>query len=381
MAYSKNPVYAGEAAADFKQSQNVMIQAAEKLEDAIGLINNNLHGTEFEMASAYVGKIINFMQNEVEDTNTALDKLTYLVNEYNSDIYDEKGNKVNIPQVNYHSGKQIIYNGTSGSKTSVSDDMSNAQNNIDSGNSQNTNANASANNSSNNNNNSSSNSNNNSNGNTVSYSVGNNSGNHTSSHSTSGTPVTSYTTGNEPTVSTSTGHVSDYNDYKVAENATTLDAYVKYLQSNKVCQNANTEEWGNKCLGFALTHAYGYFINDTTVTGQQGANYRYGAKFNTFEGDKQTVLKKIYEEINAGRPVVLQVNGNKTGTSRHFVTVVGYKKSVTSGETMTEEDLLIIDSWDAQLETMNGKGSGTRFMTQGTETGNGNYPYRIYVMK
>ena len=48
---------------------------------------------------------------------------------------------------------------------------------------------------------------------------------------------------------------------------------------------------------------------------------------------------------------------------------------------MTEEDLLIIDSWDAQLETMNGKGSGTRFMTQGTETGNGNYPYRIYVMK
>jgi len=37
MAYSKNPVYAGEAAADFKQSQNVMIQAAENLKMQLDL--------------------------------------------------------------------------------------------------------------------------------------------------------------------------------------------------------------------------------------------------------------------------------------------------------------------------------------------------------
>lgn len=379
MAYSKQPIYAGEAAIDFRKSQESMIKAAEKLEETISLINNNLVGTEFEMASAFVGKIINLMQDEVEDTNSTLDKLTYLINEYNSDIRDENGNKVNVGQVNYHSGLQIYFNGTTGSKSN--DTAAESTNSTDltlttgtqTGQNQNTQ--------------------NTSGTNAITYSTGtrpnssgtNNSryssGNNYSSRNTSGTPVTSYTTINQPTSSTVTGHVSDYNDYVVAENQTKLSDYVNFLRSRGICQDSNKDVYGGKCLGFAYTQAYGYFVNDRNITPDSGANYKYATKFQAFEGTKQEVLAEIYKEITAGRPVVLQVNGNVSGTSRHFVTVVGYKKSVKSAADIKEEDLLIIDSWDAKLESMNGKGSGTRFMTQGTETGNGNYPYRIYKMR
>ena len=80
-----------------------------------------------------------------------------------------------------------------------------------------------------------------------------------------------------------------------------------------------------------------------------------------------------------GKPVVLQVNGNKAGTSRHFVTVVGFKDGVVSGSTLQETDLLIVDSWDGELESMDTEKS--RFMTTGAACHKDYSGYRLRVFK
>jgi hypothetical protein len=80
-----------------------------------------------------------------------------------------------------------------------------------------------------------------------------------------------------------------------------------------------------------------------------------------------------------GRPMVLQVNGNKAGTSRHFVTVVGFKEGVTSAKDLKETDLLIIDSWDGKIERMDTETS--RFMTSGAQCHKDYSGYRLRVLK
>ena len=80
-----------------------------------------------------------------------------------------------------------------------------------------------------------------------------------------------------------------------------------------------------------------------------------------------------------GRPVVVQVNGNKQGTSRHFVTVVGFKSSITDPSQLTEKDLLIIDSWDGKTERMDQANS--RFFTSGADCHKSYSGYYLRVLK
>lgn len=76
------------------------------------------------------------------------------------------------------------------------------------------------------------------------------------------------------------------------------------------------------------------------------------------------------------------MNCNKDGTSRHYVTVVGYKNSVTSPYSITEDDLLIIDSYDGKLERMDTTNS--RFMITGHDigrTGSKAYGHQVYIFR
>ena len=168
-------------------------------------------------------------------------------------------------------------------------------------------------------------------------------------------------------------------DWIVAKTKTDLQTYASYVSSHGVRQNANTSEWGDSCLAFAGAHAYDLY-NGTETSGGSAANYAHASSFEDYiDDDKQKVLSKIYDEIMSGRPVVLQVNGNKAGTSRHFVTVVGFKKGVTSGSTLSDKDLLIIDSWDGKIERMDTDTS--RFFTTGKACHKEYSGYRLRVFK
>ena len=81
----------------------------------------------------------------------------------------------------------------------------------------------------------------------------------------------------------------------------------------------------------------------------------------------------VYDEITQGKPCVIMVT-TKAG-HRHFATVVGMKDTVTSRDSLKEEDLLIIDSWDGKLEAMDNSVTADRHMH--TEGGK----YRIDRLK
>ena len=169
-------------------------------------------------------------------------------------------------------------------------------------------------------------------------------------------------------------------NFVVVNTSINVSNFSSQMRRNGVWQGSNSEKYGDKCLGFAYTHAWGLYSGTTNYNGDSGMNYAGASHFSTYMNDNlQDVLGVIYSEINKGRPVVLQVNGNKQGTSRHFVTVVGYNSNVTSASSLKATDLLIMDSWDAQLERMDQANS--RFVTSGRDCHKDYTGYRIQYLK
>ena len=168
--------------------------------------------------------------------------------------------------------------------------------------------------------------------------------------------------------------------WKVADTKMSLTDYASQVASNKICQTNDTSKYGDYCLAFSYVHASN-LKNGNVDSAEAAGHYAHAGEFYTFvNDDKQVVLNKIYEEINKGNPVILQVNGNSKGTVRHFVTVVGYSEGRTSGNDLLEKELLILDSWDGQIERMDT--SSSRFMTTGKSCGKTDYSgYRLQVMK
>ena len=177
--------------------------------------------------------------------------------------------------------------------------------------------------------------------------------------------------------------VKDINEYLVVDTKNDVVSLANYVEG-RVSQNT-PPGYPDMCLSFAYYHAYKLYNGDplSSMTAVEGEKYHYASFFYGVKNDsKQEILKVVYEQIKQGRPCILHVNGNKAGTSRHYVTVVGYKKTVTSGETMSETDLLIIDSYDGKLERMDKEGS--RFMISGYDTGRKGakaYGYQVYILK
>ena len=177
-------------------------------------------------------------------------------------------------------------------------------------------------------------------------------------------------------------HTSEWdtqgNKWTIATTAASVPSYASYVKG-KISQNANTSKFGDKCLSFAETHAYALYTGKTNDSADVASQYPHSGAFTSwFSDDKKEALQKVYSEIVSGRPVVIQVNGNKQGTSRHFVTVVGFKEGTTA-ESITEKDLLIIDSWDGQTERMDEANS--RFLTSGKDCGKTYSGYYLRILK
>ena len=169
-------------------------------------------------------------------------------------------------------------------------------------------------------------------------------------------------------------------DWIVPTTKASVTSYASYVASHQICQTNDTSKYGDKCLSFAETHAYALYTGNTGDSADRASNYPHGGAFTSwFNDSKEETLKKIYSEVISGRPVVIQVNGNKQGTSRHFVTVVGVKASVTDVNKLTEKDLLIIDSWDGKTERMDTATS--RFLTTGAACHKNYTGYYLRVLK
>lgn len=165
----------------------------------------------------------------------------------------------------------------------------------------------------------------------------------------------------------------------VANTKMDLNAYASYIASAGVRQDSDTKKYSDYCLAFAYVHASDLY-NGTKGTATMAGNYAHASEFTDYINDsKAAIMNKIYDEIMNGKPVILQVNGNKAGTSRHFVTVVGFKSGITDPSKLTDKDLLIIDSWDGKIERMDT--STSRFLTTGAQCHKEYNGYRLRVLK
>ena len=178
-----------------------------------------------------------------------------------------------------------------------------------------------------------------------------------------------------------TGELVDYDgEYDVVQAGISLKDFVSAMRSKGIYQGANPEKYNDKCLSFAYFHAYALYSGDTSGNGDTGMSYTRAGKFSGYDNDdKQAILKIIYSELKSGKPVVLQVNGNKAGTSRHYVTVVGVKKGVTES-TIQDTDLLIFDSYQGTVRKIDGK-EGSRFLVTGAACHKKYSGYQIYYLK
>ena len=169
-------------------------------------------------------------------------------------------------------------------------------------------------------------------------------------------------------------------NYKVIEPAVSVQSYLNVISSNRISQTNDTSIYGDQCLAFAYIHAYSLYSGNTSKRAKDSLDYVFASQFNGYENDdKSAVLTNIYNELVQGKPVIIQVNGNKAGTSRHYVTVVGFKKDVRSARDLEESDLLIIDSWDGKLEPMGEQGS--RFMVTGAACHKKYSGYQMYYVE
>lgn len=158
------------------------------------------------------------------------------------------------------------------------------------------------------------------------------------------------------------------NNWVVTNTKFSVSDYANYAYSKGIRQDSNSSRYGDLCLAFSYVHASNMRSGSTGDNAESAVNWAHAGEFyDYFSDNKQTTLKTVYNEIVKGNPVIMQVNGNSEGTHRHFVTVLGFKDSVTSGDTIKESDLLILDSWDGKIETMDTNYS--RFMTTGAQTG------------
>lgn len=158
-----------------------------------------------------------------------------------------------------------------------------------------------------------------------------------------------------------------------------LQDYANFLRRARVYQ-ASDPLYSDMCMGFADTHAWGLYTNNRTYTAENGAHYTGGGHYAKFiDSDWNKIQNILYNELLNGRPLVIQVNGRKDGTSRHFVTAVGFKKTVTEGDDLQQTDLLIIDSWDALIKRMDTPGA--RFFTTGEACGKTYKGYYIFYIR
>ena len=168
-------------------------------------------------------------------------------------------------------------------------------------------------------------------------------------------------------------------NYNVINSAMSPVEYQSFAYDKGIRQNSNTERYSDYCLAFSYVHASNIYNNSTSDNAESAYNWKHAAEFYDYFNDNKTeTLQVVYDQIMEGKPVILQVNGNKAGTSRHFVTVVGVKDGVTKSN-VSEGDLLILDSWDAKLERMDE--STSRFMTTGKETHKSYSGYYLRILK
>ena len=145
-------------------------------------------------------------------------------------------------------------------------------------------------------------------------------------------------------------------EFKVVNTAVDPIAYAELVRDRFCTSPEGTGKYSGYCLGFSNYYVYCMVDNVTDLDLSFAlSKYRTSKKLRyTTEkyGNPNTMMANLYDLLNAGLPQILMVEAITHRGSRHFVAVVGYRSSVSRREDLRPEDLLIIDSFDGKLESM-----------------------------
>ena len=129
------------------------------------------------------------------------------------------------------------------------------------------------------------------------------------------------------------------------------------LTYHQICQTPNEtaeNEYPGKCLNFSYYYVY-CMVNGITepdiAAGASGKSGSLSFKKELFSSPEK-MMPRLYDLLSAGQPQILMVEAITHKGSRHFLTVVGYRASVTSRKQLKAEDLLLLDTFDGRLQSM-----------------------------
>ncbi len=164
--------------------------------------------------------------------------------------------------------------------------------------------------------------------------------------------------------------------FYMIDTPTAVEDYEAYLQKYGIYQNAGL--LGGDCM--LLSQYYGCDLLRGTYTSKGTMADRGGSPATRMnEGcisdNEQDILNYVYNEVNEGNPVVLQVTQRMTYKGwRHLVTVVGYDSSVKKASDLTPDKILVLDCVDGKVQRLSDRNrklynQGGKYLAYGpTET-------------
>ncbi len=144
--------------------------------------------------------------------------------------------------------------------------------------------------------------------------------------------------------------------FKVVNTAVDPMTCAKLMFDNVCTHPAGTDKYSGYCLCFC-NYYVSCMVDNLTDADVSAAIRKYRTskklRYSTeLYGDPDAMMARLYDLLSAGAPQMLMVEAITHPGRRHFVVVVGYRASVTRREELRPEDLLVIDSFDGRLESM-----------------------------
>lgn len=144
-------------------------------------------------------------------------------------------------------------------------------------------------------------------------------------------------------------------EYRIVDTQVNPISFAKLTCANTVCTRP---KYGGRCLSFCYYYVRCMMAKKTKLSPSEGS--RGGGpnsvSFKTEQyGSSKAMMGRLYDLLNTGVPQILMVEAVTHPGSRHFVEVVGYRASVKRRGDLRPKDLLIIDSYDGKLESMDSK--------------------------
>lgn len=144
-----------------------------------------------------------------------------------------------------------------------------------------------------------------------------------------------------------------HTEFTIVNTRTNPVIFSELTYDNTVCTRPY---YSGRCLSFCYYYVRCMLSGVTEVSPSEGARSggpRNAASFRTEKyADYRVMMARLYDLLNTGVPQIMMVEAVTHPGSRHFVVVVGYRSSVTGRNDLRPEDLLIIDSHDGRLESM-----------------------------